>query len=470
MNNVAAIIDDGITIKNSERVLEFNLKILNNYSFIDTAQQSSIGKHGSICLSIMKSLYPLMKIGSINIFDNSIYTDIIKLKVALEWCFLHQIKLIHLSIGSIDMSDYLVVEPIVKKLIRHNTIIVAAMDNGNQYTIPACFGGVIGVSHICHRDYFFGVSNLLNHPKVYSTTLVNWIPKYQSQSSNSFAAPMVTAAVAKYIDHNGENCKVKQVLRHLNHEFETSGLVCFRPDFLETPIVLRLNTANRLPGEFIYKEIYISSHNLPLHLSETIIILEECLNDRENLYSFLNANKDKIMGIIYTGIRDTSLHQLIESEIMCLYYDESSMSSFLNDAKIHDGIDSDIPVILLLVNQINYKDGINVGINLQQYFHEQGYAMQLISTFKYSYLYGCDYCQNYLQVIKLLSDEYQIGQYDLRIIITDSDVIAQEGYIDVCIRLGDVVGGSSMNVYMLPLPCDDPCISHLEEYLLKCLV
>ncbi len=468
MEHIVVIIDDGINVERSNNeTLEFNLEVLDNFLVVDALKHTYRGVHGSICISIMKSIYPKIKIGSIKIFDDDIYTDILKLRVALEWCFKQQIKLIHLSVGSIDMKDYFVLEPIIKKLIKNNTIIVEAMDNRNQYTIPACFSGVIGVSHIDHKVYYEGISNLQDRPNIYSSSMSELVPKYQSPSSNSFAAPMITAHIANYLAEYGSDYKVKQLLYCLSFKYiveETYS--CVQSDFLSEPVIVKKadDKQNRFFGKV---EIHLNDADTKLSQFETLVILENCLSDRENLYSFLRDNKVKITGIVFAGARDAMLYQLIKTEIGCLYYDESSLNEYINDDKVDNSLLSDVPVILFFIDQKNWKKTIEIANRLQSVFQFRGYAMQLISTFKYSYLDRCDFCHDFTQVKKLLCDAYQFGKYDLRLIITD-DVICQNEYMDVQIIFGEVMSiERDKNIVKIPLSFDDSHFFDLVKFLLN---
>lgn len=70
------------------------------------------------------------------------------LTTALNWCAEREIDVIHMSIGTQQYQDF----PSVNEAVSHLTkcfpsIIIAACNNENTLTLPACLSNVIGVRH-----------------------------------------------------------------------------------------------------------------------------------------------------------------------------------------------------------------------------------------------------------------------------------------------------------------------------------
>ena len=179
--------------------------------------------HGEACIHIIKNIYPKARVKTIGLKFHNGKTDITELLKALEWCIVQQVKLIHLSLGTVNYNDSLKLKIKINMLIEQGSIIVTAFHNANIITWPAIFPKVFGV--IQDRDGFMEngqysfVSDQLGKKDIiiahYSDELLEKnYGKICAQWSNSFAAPVITAIIYQYMGlHTG--CNYQDVINYL---------------------------------------------------------------------------------------------------------------------------------------------------------------------------------------------------------------------------------------------------------------
>ncbi|MCX7745302.1 MAG: S8 family serine peptidase [Clostridia bacterium] len=210
MNKVRiAIIDDGINeklfntgplVQNIEITPDLKIKQRKAY---DPYEMS----HGTTCAAIIKKYAPKVQLTSVKILSDdtkrSMNGQLIK---AIQWCVEQGITLVNLSLGTIHFRDFDEIQRVVGQAYQKGLIIVAACNNRNVFTYPASLSTVIGVK--CIRDGDMG-RKYLYHP--YSIDgieisangrheLINHLGEtIATASCNSFAAPLITAEVAKLL-------------------------------------------------------------------------------------------------------------------------------------------------------------------------------------------------------------------------------------------------------------------------------
>ncbi|MCL2717518.1 MAG: S8 family serine peptidase [Lachnospiraceae bacterium] len=195
---ILAIIDDGIS-KETITNLKFNLSCENGI-LQEESDEISCFSHGSICAAIVRRYAPQAEIGSIRILSKDGWGTLEDLIAALNWCIVNKIKLINLSIGSIQACDVPILYETVNKVAESGGIIIAACKNGHNVSFPASFANTIGVradkSLIGPR---FTVSQNPNGGIEFSASAfheVNLSPMIESfkvSNFNSYAAPVISA-------------------------------------------------------------------------------------------------------------------------------------------------------------------------------------------------------------------------------------------------------------------------------------
>lgn len=254
-----AIIDDGVNEKLYQTgSLLYNLEIGDDLSMHQRADYDPfLPSHGTTCAAIIKKYSPDAVIGSIKILNqHSQKAGKAQLIHALNWCVDNGIRIVSMSLGTIDYRDFTEIERAVHHACDNGVIIVAACNNCNVFTCPASLDGAIGVK--CETG---GV--LLEGEYIYNSfsadgieitacarhSLVKFDGKSKKTSAcNSFAAPGITAIVHNIIkDDPGKNLNdIKKILREKavrpNEEVKART---FRSDGgLEAPVIVLHNHSN----------------------------------------------------------------------------------------------------------------------------------------------------------------------------------------------------------------------------------
>jgi hypothetical protein len=240
-----ALIDDGINaVPYPEINLKYDLTVEDNGTIKERiASETILTDHGTTCARIIAKYAPSAEFCSLRIFHKEkLRTSCDQFVSALEWCLNSRIPLIHMSVGSSLLSDYQKIRPIVARILSQHQILVAAHSNNASYSIPACLGGVIGVtadSQLINDEYkvLFSTSGQAtiqassNHKLLSSSGT-----QITTQISNSFAAPTITANVHNLLSgHVPLSMYTIQILKKLsncdiNPQYKS-------PDFLDNAIV-----------------------------------------------------------------------------------------------------------------------------------------------------------------------------------------------------------------------------------------
>lgn len=105
--------------------------------------------HGSTCLYILDYLLEEKRhvnISYIPILDDEGYGDGKSIVNAIEWCGANKISIINMSLGSVLLRDYSILQRAIIEYTRNGGVIIAAKNNYGKYSVPADIFPVIGVS------------------------------------------------------------------------------------------------------------------------------------------------------------------------------------------------------------------------------------------------------------------------------------------------------------------------------------
>lgn len=158
--------------------------------------------HGAVCAGIIANICSDTEFWDLGVTDSAGTTQITVLLEALEWCVQNKIKLIHMSLGTINYFD---IKPLwiqIKRLLDADAIVVAAYHNRNIKTFPAAFPGVFGV----RQDRYGFLENgqiLFQEQKGYNienSIVANLSWNGIINQANSYAAPVVTGHIATYLN------------------------------------------------------------------------------------------------------------------------------------------------------------------------------------------------------------------------------------------------------------------------------
>jgi len=201
-----AFIDDGVNPAFIPENVIFENYIADEFGVYKDEPVTNIS-HGTLCYQVfinyIKTEYHLI---SIKVINSETFRGNHKSMVsALKWCKNQNIDLVNMSVGTRQFSDFAHIGEVIDDLV--DTIIVAACNNDNDVTFPACMPNVIGVRHV-DFDILNGNFAYLNNPfdGVNVLTCVKDIPiSYGSHGvfftsrTNSLATPVITAKIFNYM-------------------------------------------------------------------------------------------------------------------------------------------------------------------------------------------------------------------------------------------------------------------------------
>lgn len=236
-----AIIDDGVYgVKLPEGIKIIHL-IVSGGRVTKDKEPTQESTHGALCAAVILRACPQMPIISIKIMEQGTAGDIRRLSTALNWCLENNVSLVHMSLGTLvyELKDR--IEDTVRRLLENGTLMVAAFHNRNIPTWPAVFPGVFGVRAdkrgvLENRDIAFD----RDFPGSRENSLIACISENLGEGlediryANSFAAPVVTAKLARMV-LSWEKVTFEKALAALEREAATyqegafEGMYCRFP-------------------------------------------------------------------------------------------------------------------------------------------------------------------------------------------------------------------------------------------------
>lgn len=231
----AAIIDDGIN--NSVQVNHMvHWKVING-AIKKSDGRKGVETHGTTCIKILFQCYPkassVVDWDSIEVLNhNNLTCNTESLLAALDFCKLRACKFVHLSIGSVYPKDERLLAAKIFELISAGVIIVSAMSNKARRTYPASLPGVIAVAAARFTEnvpYFASAPNILQIDFLANAehSLIDLNGNlYRTNKSNSYAAPVVSAEVLKFINDN--HCEsLKEIFLYLRPDSNEESFCCW---------------------------------------------------------------------------------------------------------------------------------------------------------------------------------------------------------------------------------------------------
>lgn len=190
--------------------------------------------HGTMCWWIF---YDYVETKKICLYDIQVLdlktqkTSIDSLLKALFFCLEERIDIINMSLGTTDILN-LIPSNVLQQLYNQGTIIVAAGNNDNLVTYPACSPFVIGVicdrAGILNKDTFFlpkydiGNINVISHCDF---KRIEEKHKIVLEKANSFSTPYITALICNVKEKGMES---KDIWKYLaSRAVVNNGLYSF---------------------------------------------------------------------------------------------------------------------------------------------------------------------------------------------------------------------------------------------------
>ncbi len=327
--------------------------------------------HGTTCAAIIKKYAPDVALSSIKMLNAMDTGNVAGLISALYWCRDHRVDIVHLSLGTTVFTDFEAVSKAILRLLEKNILVVAAVSNGNKFTLPAHMAGVFAVVHaktllddkIVVQDgackniliQASGRHFLRNHAGKITIT----------RPSNSFAAPAVTARIAQIIEKT-ETKDVKKIIENMTKTTEKD---------IKNSIPLYLPycfARARILGKIPCRKQVFFTHD---DTADTLV----CTNI-ESMEQYLSHSGNKVRNIVYAGALSPGERTRFEKKIKGILCDEQDLCVEAGPQK-----ESTIPLIGL---QGDKTSVIILMQKLSTLFFKKGFYSIASTDIPRGYLYG----------------------------------------------------------------------------------
>jgi len=403
-----AVIDDGI----NERV--YNIGPLKYNIEINPELKLNLGKtfngdltgHGTTCAAIIKKYAPETQLSSIKILNSQSHSgEKNQLIKALYWCAENGIKLVNLSLGSINFRDFIEIKNCINEVVGAGLVIVAACNNNNMYTVPASLTNVIGIK--CEKEFF-------NNKYIFVPYAIDGIDILASgthllkdafgsysytNSSNSFATPLITAKIYNILIKN-PSLSLEEIRNYLYE-----GAYNYKRNNRYNPY------------------ISINADWLIVKGSKTKSINGIILDDiSEVSKSFKKINKSKVKNLIYISeskIPKAIYNFLFEQKIKI--WNSRFYQVNLERNLPQKTIEINIPIIVIY----SYKK-TSLVYKLNSIFLDNGYYSTILSTECRDIFNDCEYLPKNINIKKFLSFLCKNRNYDLLLINVKNKKIFEE--------------------------------------------
>ncbi len=206
-----AVIDSGLpkeySPKNAYRIIiDKNLK-----AYLSKKEIYDENGHGTIVRKIIDNyLDNEDEVLTFKVLNKNLKGNSISLINAIEFCIENEVKIINISLGTVNKRFKKQLYNSIKKAKRHGTIIIAAEHNGSLISYPSGFKEVFGVRKLKlnsqnnrvsynHSEVFFEV----NINKIFPFKLIWSLKKIYYINGTSFLAPHITGIVSQVIKKKG---------------------------------------------------------------------------------------------------------------------------------------------------------------------------------------------------------------------------------------------------------------------------
>ncbi|MCI8708772.1 MAG: S8 family serine peptidase [Dorea sp.] len=238
-----AVLDDGIFIdcrKVMKKVTEY--LFVDEYGKILPAEKIGCQTvtHGGLCAYIIQDVFSDVEFTSIRILNKEGRGKAEHLAAALNWCLDRNYEIIHMSLTTNSYYDYVLLKPIVSRLISKKRILVSSLSNEQVVSYPAAFPGVfaafmdnsgflkdsaLGVfySHGINKDFV-----MVHYQKTFYTDTGEIC---ELKGANSFAAAVLSGGLAQIIQNKRTGSEVTDYISDLRKtgRIQEGRLIRIRP-------------------------------------------------------------------------------------------------------------------------------------------------------------------------------------------------------------------------------------------------
>lgn len=396
-----AIIDNGINERLLKRGIEKSIAIDENGICISDTKNidQQQFQHGTNCAMILEKYCSDCHVISIRILDENGRGTIKTIYPALEWCYKNQIKLVNLSLGTVDFRDCEKLRPLINKCAAKGMIIIAATANSGFVSYPASFTNVIGVAttdsplDYC-KDYMqMGIDTVV--PSVHAIKIYDM--EINTPLSNSYAAPYISALTANMLkaDSALDIKKFKIYAREQSQLQMIDGI--YEPDWVYRAYILGIGTDSRAK---YYFETFTGEFEKVQEDVDTVIAFS--MSDLENLKI---GNKN----LIYFGKED--IHNI---DVQGFFWSREARQRQITNNH-YQGSGLEVPVVILSIEAV--LDSFYILTELRKAFANGGYNAYTMGMEPECVLYGLEYMPepvaNHEQWKKFVESQVFYKQSDL---------------------------------------------------------
>ncbi len=369
-----AIIDNGINELLLAKGLEKSVAVEKGICVADTKNiDQQQFQHGTNCAMIIEKYCPDCDLISIRILDENGKGGVASFQPALDWCYKNHIRLINLSLGTVDFRDCEKLRCLINEYVAKGMIIIAATANSGFVSYPASFMNVIGVAttdsplDYC-KDYMqMGIDTVV--PSVHAIKIYDM--EMNTSLSNSYAAPYISALIANKlkVDSTLDIKKLKLYASEQSHLQMVKGI--YEPDWVYRAYVSGRGTTSRVE---YYFETVIGTYDEIQGKIDTVIAYS--MAELENLDI---SNKH----LIYLGNED--IHNI---DVQGFIWSKETRQRQIKH-NYYQGHGLEIPVVILAVEDA--IDKFYVLTELKRAFAIDGYNAYTIGMEPECVLYALEY-------------------------------------------------------------------------------
>lgn len=294
------IIDDGVDYATGLNIVK-SIQIDEDLKVKEISKLCDIKSiHGKYCALILDKYYKKVEYYSIKILKYRLGCNRKQLIKSIEWCIENDIKVINMSLGTINYKDFEDIRKAIDRAYYKGVIIVAACNNNNVFTYPASNKKVIGVKSsgkLKEGEYKYNLYPLdgIEITACGSHNLTSF--KKKMTLCNSYAAPMITAKVCAILEEYPYLTfeEIKENLYKYSINYNKEEYLLYNPCEIE-------NYYNCKRKEINVPLVFVVSENK--HILNTVI---------ENLN--YNFRKDGYYSI-FKNINENSLGAVKNAEIL----------------------------------------------------------------------------------------------------------------------------------------------------------
>lgn len=427
-----AIIDDGVNISDLyfEKV-EQNLIIEDSLEVCERKDESNKISHGTICGAIIKKYAKEASIISIKILDEITRKgNVNKLCRAIEWCLENDIDIINLSNGSIYYGDFEKLRNVCNKAFDKGAYIIAAKNNNDMFTIPACLPNVLGVKcenkSIMNRYFNNIYKGIHMQKKAYDGIefLVNSMHKlikkngdiYITQRCNSYANAYFTSCVHNVLEkyrNSNSNDKSRNEFNFIKNAVIGNRLynrewcnILRDVSYLTYGYILDMSNnlfTNYLFFNFKYLNNYLELTKIDDKQFDLVIIFNNySKNEVKNIQNSINIKREYIRSVVLCGNAPNKIKRFLNKNNI-MFWCEKTCNEL--EIKKENG-KVNIPIIFFSGNEKNVIGTIN---KIENLFYSDGYYAIKVSDYNFSYLYGFNYFskgKEYYNYLKSIENKY----------------------------------------------------------------